>query len=1130
MVDIVDSGKRPTRDEGPVARLVLRLLGSPDVLVDGEPASGLGSQKLLALLAYLSVEPHRQHLRSRLVALLWPDQPAKQAYQNLRKSLYRLRRAIGDDEADPPHLLSDSLTLQFNPQGDHWSDVGVFKALLSNAEHHRHRRLGACRTCVSRLARAAELYRGDFLAGLGLPHASAFDQWLLLERERFRQQASSVFHTLASAHLARGEPEEARRQIRRLLQLDPWNEPGQRLLLRSLTLSDGRAAALHQFEAFRRTLADELGVEPEDETLALVDRIRAGELADVLPPAPATSLPVPATPFVGREAERQRITAYLTGQDQRLITLCGPGGSGKTRLAVEIATEQAPLWRDGVWFIPLAQVPDAEHLVEALVTALDLPSVGSRPAPEDLVGCLRAKEMLLILDGFECLVDGGSLLRDILRWAPEMSILVTSRARLGLSGEWAVQLGGLDAPRDTPATAAEATDYGAVKLFLQNARRVSPDFALSPENVPAVIRICRLLEGLPLGIQLAAPWVRVFPCRQIADEIERSLDFLQNPGRDVPERQHSLRSTFDYSYNLLSETGRDVLRKLSVFQGGFTPEAAQEVAGAEPLDLASLVDKSLLQNASPGRFELHLTLRQYAAEKLASAPEEQRAARKRHASTFLSFVQRHEGRLRGEHPKAASREIDAELANVRAAWRSAVAEGMTEEVAASIGGLSRFYGLRGLFREAATVFGDAADRVLALPGETTALGGRLLVEQARFLIKQSAYEPGIQIAKRAVDLAQAVHDDVTEAASRRWWGQALFRQGEYDAAQAQLEQAVALAQTAQAPEVEADSLGILGGIRWSQGDYAGVTPYLERALRIYREIGNRGDQAGMLNNLGITAVEQGNYSDAGAYYEEALRVMEAIGDRQSVGAVLNNLGNVYRYVGYYTQALMRYEESLRTLRDVDDRTCEANTLGNLGMVHHSLGDDEAARAYSQQALRIAQEAGQRPQQAFRLLYLGDAYRGMGQLEEASHAYRQAVDLRRELNQPNLAAEARAGLARVALAAGDLRRSQMEVEEILRYLEADAPPGGSGHPLDGAENPAMVYLTCYRVLAANEDRRAPRILAAAHSLVEERAAKVEDEVMRRSFLENVAAHREIVELYETLDPPSPRAIAFSQIAP
>ncbi|MBL7183537.1 MAG: AAA family ATPase [Anaerolineae bacterium] len=403
------------------ARLTLSLLGPPQVMVNGRAVIGVETPKVLALLAYLAVEAHRPQPRSALVALFWPDQPEKRALQNLRQALSRLRRAIGDKEAYPSHLLTDPQTIQFNRRSDHWLDVEVFKALLANTQRHRHRRLDACLTCVSQLAQAVEYYRGDFLAGLHPAGSPAFSEWLLIQRERLGQQACTALHALAGSHLARGEPEAARQYARRLLHLDPWNEAAQRLLLCALTLSDGRNAALQHYQEFRQALADELGIEPEDETLALVEQIQAGTLADMQPRAPAALLPTPATPFVGREAERKQIADYLASQDQRLLTLYGPGGSGKTRLALEIAAGQAPLWHDGVWFVPLAGVPAPEQLVDALATTLDLRADDGPLEAAQLIDFLRPKELLLVLDSFEHLATASC--------GPPLRILTTCSRR-----------------------------------------------------------------------------------------------------------------------------------------------------------------------------------------------------------------------------------------------------------------------------------------------------------------------------------------------------------------------------------------------------------------------------------------------------------------------------------------------------------------------------------------------------------------------------------------------------------------------------------------------------------------------------------------------------------------------------
>ncbi|MBI4787136.1 MAG: tetratricopeptide repeat protein [Chloroflexi bacterium] len=1134
MADHSEVGRHPS--VLPESRLVLSLLGAPQVLLSGRVVIDQRFPKVLALLAYLALEAHRPHSRIALAGLLWPELPEARAFQDLRQTLARLRRAICDQAAGPPHLLADPQTIQFNLQGDCWNDVAAFKTLLAETQGHRHRRLDACPTCISQLAQASAYYRGDFLADLYVPDSPAFEEWLMVEREALRRLACTAFHALASAHLARGQPELTRQYARRLLQLDPWNEPAHRLMLRALASSEGRTAALQHYQAFHQALAAELGVEPEDETVALIGQIRDDALADARPRAPTSHLPAPDTPLVGREAERKQINDMLASQDRRLLTLCGPGGIGKTRLALEIAGEQAALWRDGVWFVPLSEVSAPEQLVDALAAALHLNPSGASLNAAQLIEILRRKELLLILDSFERLTDSASLLQDILRWAPEISFLITSRARLGLQGEWAIALEGLDVPPLTIASVTEAQTYSAVLLLAQCARRVDPTFTLSPENVPHVIRICRSVAGLPLGIKLAAAWVRLLPCQQIADEIEQSLDFLQDAEASNLERQRSLRASCEYSYRLLSEAEQRLFRKLSVFSGGFTVDVARQVTGSAPSSLASLLDKSLLQVSpldlsSSGRLDLHLTLKQFAAEKLAQVSGEEMEARARHGRAYLAFVQKREQALWVENSKETLDEMNVELGNVRAAWRWALSQGEVEEIDASIRGLSRFYDLRGLFPEAASVFESAAVRVLALGANNIAaqrIAGRLLAEQARFLSRQALYAQVVQVAQAAVRLAQASQDTLYEASATWSWGEALWRQGEYEQARSQLEHALFLvraardfSQQSKAPlagkpllemtspadrfsqMVEMDSLNSLGGLRWIQGDHAGAAVYLEQALRIAVNSSSRKDEAKLLMNLGVFAVEQGKYAEAQSMFQQSLRIQRTIGSRRSESLALGNLGNMYLYLGNYSEAKTYYEQALHIQRETGAQADEAITVGNLGLVYHYLEQDEIARDHSQQALAIAQRIGDRRAQGAMWMKLGHALAGLRQLDQAAHAYQESVNLRRDTNSHNVAMESLAGLAHVVLTQGYREQAQAYVEEILSHLETS-----SGRGLDGTINPMQVYLTCYQVLRANGDARAEEILTTAHDLVQRRAAKIEDAEMRRSFLENVAAHRTI----------------------
>ena len=1092
------------------ARLTLSLLGSPSVLLSGRRVVGPRAENTLALLAYLAMESHRPHRRGVLATLFWPDRPRDQALQDLRQALSRLRRAIADQEADPWHLLVDAATIRFNRESHYWLDVEAFQALVSDTQRHAHRRLDVCLSCMARLAQAVEYYQGDLLEDLHVADSPALDEWLLIQREQLRQKACASLKALASSNLASDQPKEACGYARRLLQMDPWNEPGQRLLLSALRTSEGRNAALQHYETFRQTLGQELGVEPEDETRHLAKEIRSGALVDMEARTQATALPTPLTPIAGREAERKDISDDLAERRHRLLVLHGPGGIGKTRLALEVAAEQATLWRDGVWFVSLAEIPASEGLSAAISGVLHR-EAAPLDAPQ-LIAFLRSKELLLILDEFEHLLTGVPLLAEILCWAPEVKILVTSRARLGVKGERAIPLAGLKVPAKDPAIIAETKGYSAVQLFLQSARRAAPGFGLSPENLPHVLRICRLVAGLPLGIELAAAWVHLFSCRKIADEIEHSAGFLRNPRSSNPTRHDSLRASFEHSYRLLPAADRSLYRRLTVFRGGFTPEAAGRVAGADPSALSSLLYVSLLQTSSR-RLDMHLALREFAAERLADEPREEWETRERHSRTYLAMVRERGNLLRGTRAREASDEIDLELANVGAAWRWAVEQVRLEELESSIGGLARFYDLRGLFREAEDLFGSAAERVLALDRRDQVarrVACRLRVEQAHFSECQAKYAEACQVAGQAVELARETQEPLCEARAASIRGEALWRQGDLEAARRQLDHALSLVRatvavgeeaTATAREVEARSLNTLGIVCWMEGDWTSAKGCLRRALDIAAQSGDRRRQALVLGNMGVTAVEQGDYAEARDLLQQALQSHRLLGHRGGESRALGNLGNVYLYLGAYAKAKTHYEDALRMQREIGARKDECLSVGNLSLVCHYLGDNENAKAYSQQALMIADEIGERRAQGAMWMKVGHALAELGQLDEAARAYRKSVGLRREMGSLDIVMEPLAGLASVALAQGNLPEARVHVDEILSHLKTGT--------LHGAIDPLRIYMTCYLVLSAQKDPRARRVLHEAYVALRGRAARIGDTKLRRSFLHAVASHRELI---------------------
>jgi DNA-binding SARP family transcriptional activator len=439
--------------------------------------------KMQLLLVFLAVEAAYPHRREELTGLLWSEQPEETARANLRLSLHRLRKTLQEDDL-ALFFQTTRDTVQFNTLSDHWLDVMVFNELIAECQTHDHEQLGSCEACSARLTQAVDLYRGDFLAGISLYDSETFEAWVLMQRETLRQQAFSTLETLIAFHDQRADYPALCRAARRQLELEPWHEAAHRGLMRGLALAGDRDSALSQYETCQRVLEQELGIEPEIQTRTLYERIRAGELssAQLSAQAPTHNLPTQLTPFVGREGELIEIAGLLKQPDVRLLALVGAGGMGKTRLALEAARAQLDEFKHGVFFVSLAPLSSASALAPAIASALSLELHDDPKA--GVLEFLRDKHLLLILDNFEHLLTsppsppllqgegvggevGVGLVVEILGAAPQVQILVTSRERLQVRGEYLYRVEGMDYEIE------EAAASSAVRLFVQSARHVS---------------------------------------------------------------------------------------------------------------------------------------------------------------------------------------------------------------------------------------------------------------------------------------------------------------------------------------------------------------------------------------------------------------------------------------------------------------------------------------------------------------------------------------------------------------------------------------------------------------------------------------------------------------------------------
>jgi predicted ATPase len=847
------------------------------------------------------------------------------------------------------------------------------------------------------LSKAVALHRGAFMTGFSLPDSSGFDDWQLYEQEALHRELSMALEALVRGHSARGEYRAGIKHTQRWLQLAPWDEKAHRQLMVLHAWAGDRSAALRHYHECVRVLEDELDQPPDGATLKLYEAIRNGQpptppvLAEpsAAPPPPVVvgrALPPASTFFVNRASELAEIEELLVHEPTcRLLTLVGPGGIGKTRLALQAASQVLDAFPSGVQLVPLAPIQSTDLIVPTIADALGLVFQGRLEPKVQLLNFLREKAILLLLDNFEHLLEGAGLLPEILDHAPKVKLLVTSRVRLNLHAEWVRHIQGLDYPTTDDLELAPTVEqalsemvrkatggvssqgYSSVRLFLESVRRVVPDFDLSPEERVAVVRICRLVEGMPLGLELAAAWARVIPILEIEQEIKRSLDFLSTEMRDVPARHRDLRAVFEQSWRLLSEAEQQVLGKLSIFQGGFDRRAAEQVAGATPFVLAALVDKSMVRTYSSRHYDMHELLRQYATERLSSTPGARQEARDRHCSHFAVYLQEREEPLRGDQQQTAVNEIAARIDNVRAAWRWAVENYKVNEIGQALESLHLFYYARGWVHEGHDALQEAAAKLASTDSpDAKRLLGRLLARQARFAYRLGMHrESGELVRKSLVLLGQAGTD--ADADLRRDKAFSLFclsvvlrGDGDYQEAHRLCQQSYDLFFESDDRPGMAMALKLLGIINGSLETYAEAQRQLQEALALYQDIGDPYGIANTLNDLAVVSAGLDQYASVRRFHRECLTIRRQIGDLWGVGTTLNNLGYLAYLDKDYASAKELLRESLSIQREIGDQYHIANCLNNLGAAACALGEQQDAAEHLHEALKIAFEIGASP--------------------------------------------------------------------------------------------------------------------------------------------------------------------------
>ena len=846
------------------ARLALHVLGPPQIQLD-DTSLTLERRKGTALLAYLAVTKGR-HTRASLSAMLWPDQEGSKAYKNLRQILWELGQSMGEG-----WIAADRESIGLSNEMDLWLDLHEFESRVAQAraENDISRR-------AALLTDAAKLYRNHFLTGFSLKDAQPFNDWAFVKSEELRHQLAEVLRTLAEDYCSMGQASQAIPHARRLVALDPLDEAAHRHLMEIYLQAGQNNAALKQYKICEEILRKELNLDPQPETRELYKKIRKGELKPASTPRPVATLPTPhnlprqLSTFIGREKEQRAINKLIAGN--RLVTLVGTGGIGKTSLALQVGHKLLQEYPDGVWFIGLDSLSDPALVPQTVAAIFDIRERPDKGILELLTNALRTRSVLLIFDNSEHLLDAcAQLITALLQYCTNLKILATSREAFGIAGEAIYQVPSLSTPQPREDSIKKLGKYEAIQMFAERAALVQSAFQLTDENIRTVAAICRKVDGIPLALELAAARVNILQVDEILHQLNNSFQVLANQSRTTAPRHQTLQASMDWSWGLLDETERAFLRQVSIFAGGWTLDAAQAVCEGDILELTSaLVKKSLLvvhQTGRGTRYGFHEIVREYALRKLVESGD-QNKLHTWHLGYFLGLAERAELELRGPALVDWMERLNDERNNFRVAlhWADKI------DVEAGLylsSRLMRYWESANLpegrrWLENFINKPESKDFPLAR--------AHALNTYSWLLTWLQQFDRALSVAEESLALFRAAgerHGEVDVLISLENMYQ--FKD-DIETALRLGGQALTLAEVLDDRWRQANALLYLG---WNYHDLEQRFGYWEKAIHLYREVGDQITLANLLGLLGQFRVLHGDLELGEKYVDEALRLWQA---------------------------------------------------------------------------------------------------------------------------------------------------------------------------------------------------------------------------------------------------------------
>ncbi len=1040
--------------------LKIRLLGGFSVEIDNQPVTKFRSTKSRALLVYLASSPERDHLRSTLATLFWGDYPEKSAKTNLRIELSNLKKLLGNHpalEVSRQAVRLDKGSIEVDT-GIFLEGIDAFWALPAELQLER----------VSQLNQLTELYQGDFLHGFDSVESHEFEQWRVAHQEKIHQRAMEALSLLQMLYVQTSRWSDVARVARKQLSLVNWVESAHRCLIQAMIAQGDLKGATKQYESCCTILLEELGKEPSAETQALLGQLKE-------PPkslAKKDNLTLTNDLFVGRKKELETLAEFVP--KYRMVTLLGLGGVGKSHLAQTVGLALRDRFKDGVWFVPLANIDPTAAAGDLIALAIG-GALGHQLTDKDnllqeLASYLASKQILLILDNWEHLLESADSVIETLLQPAEVHILATSRAKLNSGGERVVQLSGLP-------------DDDALSLFMEQAELLVPSFSAIGEQAK-ILDLCHLVDGLPLGIKIAAGWVGHFEISEIMRSI---LEIEAEPrhAERMVERHHKIGLVFEFSWRLLNERERLILAKASVFKGGFDRAAADAVLGASLGDLTMLMNQSLVGRVKSGRYDLHPLLQEYLSTKLAEFGSEQATTRDVHRVHYFE-------RLLVSESAEFEKNLSPEFANLRRAWLSAIEQNALSQIEKIAPKFGQLIDQLGVYRDGAELYRLMEEQISEQAGSPELRSNLLsfLAKCVRFLDGHIAARP---IYKRVVVFGL---EDSIAIDAHIWLGNGYAEEGNWKETDFHLFSAERIAYQLEEPKQIATAVEsrIFYNMLHFRGDFDAYLNDLDQLLVMLEPVEDASFERRMVKESRyMVAVRYRLYESAYDDAKEALAYWKADGRKEKLIHAQGQMSLIEQFIGLLQESAENAKLALEAEREEDVELYTGLLRSNLCLILRQLGEYEEALAYGHEMINHLHSADKGRIEGMTWNRIGHVCVEMERWPDAIGAYRQAIEIWNTMPHPNRY-EALAGLALAFCHKGQKADAIKIVEETLAYIKEDG--------LRGFVEPAFLLKCCAKVFElCDRPDEAYAVWEQANDWIEWVASRMDDERLREAFLNN-----------------------------